>query len=62
MNEDSVQYLIIGKAGKEKGFTYYSGAGWTRSGDFASAEEWNNYLDTFAQQLQSPLKISLTGK
>jgi hypothetical protein len=57
INEDKDQHLIVGRAKAGKTFTYYAGAGWTKSGDFASSDEWNTYLDSFAQKLQQPLRI-----
>lgn len=57
--EDEVQYMILGRVAGGKPFTYYAGAGWTRSGDFATREEWNDYLDQFAERLQHPLRVAL---
>lgn len=59
MSEDKDQYLIIGRAKTGKAFTYYAGAGWTRSGDFSSIDDWSNYLDQCAQKLRAPLKVSI---
>ena len=41
------------------GFRYYAGFGWKESGQFKSKEEWNNYLEHFAQCLESPLQVSI---
>lgn len=41
------------------GFRYYAGFGWKESGQFKSKEEWNNYLEHFAQCLKSPLQVSI---
>jgi pectinesterase len=62
MKEDSVHALITGKAQLAKAFTYYAGAGWTRSGDFSTAEGWNKYLSEFAQKVRSPLIVRVTKK
>jgi pectinesterase len=62
MKEDSVHALIIGRAELGKTFTYYAGAGWTRSGDFATAADWHKYLSEFAQKVRSPLIVRLTKK
>jgi len=59
MNEDKDQHLIIGRAKVGETFTYYAGAGWTRSGDFAGSDEWNAYLESYCQRLQQPLRIKL---
>jgi pectinesterase len=62
VKEDSIHALIIGKAELGKSFTYYAGAGWTRSGDFANAEDWNKYLTEFADKVRSPLAVSISKK
>ena len=40
-------------------FSYYAGFGWKKSGQFESKDEWNNYLEHFAQCLKSPLQVSI---
>jgi hypothetical protein len=40
-------------------FSYYAGFGWKKSGQFDSKDEWNNYLEQFAQCLESPLQVSI---
>ena len=60
--QDSSQYIAIGDAERGSTFTYYAGAGWTRSGDFQSVEDWNNYLKQFADNLNSPLQVTFEVK
>lgn len=60
--ENDIHSLMIGKAEYGKTFTYYAGAGWTRSRDFAIAEDWNKYLSDFARKAQSPLVVSISTK
>jgi pectinesterase len=62
IQEDSVHALLLGTAELGIPFTYYTGAGWTRSGDFISAYDWNKYLKEFAQRLRSPLEITIIKK
>lgn len=40
-------------------FYYYAGFGWKKNGQFESKDEWNHYLEHFAQCLKSPLQISI---
>ena len=40
-------------------FSYYAGFGWKKSGQFESKDQWNNYLEHFAQCLESPLQVSI---
>lgn len=58
--EDIDQYFLIAKAVPGSHFTYYAGAGWTRSGDFATAADWEAYLTNFSRRLDVPLKLSIT--
>lgn len=57
--EDKTHVLILGIAELGKAANYYTGAAWTRSGDFNTVEEWNNYLKEFSQRLESPCTITL---
>ena len=41
-------------------FSYYAGFGWKKSGQFDSKDEWNNYLEQFAQCLERPLQVTIT--
>ncbi len=59
--DDEVHCLVLGRAVAGKPFTYYAGAGWTRSGDFASREEWNSYLARKAGRIASPLAVSCSA-
>lgn len=43
-------------------FSYYAGFGWKKSGQFDSKDEWNNYLEHFAQCLESPLQVSIIAQ
>jgi pectinesterase len=57
--EDKSHYLTVGRATLGKSVTFYSGAGWTRSGDFRGIDDWNRYLKEFALKLRSPLELKL---
>jgi pectinesterase len=59
--EDSTQHLVLGKGAAGKAHTYYSGAGWTRSGDYASESDWKDYLSRFAARLRMPLRVTVAG-
>lgn len=59
VKEDKTHLLIVGQAKTGTWFTYYSGAGWTRSGDFADAGEWNRYLSTFVDRVRSPVTVEV---
>ena len=55
--EDSVNQLVLAKAVSGQPVRYYVGAGWTKSGDFSSQDDWNSYVAAWAARVQSPVKI-----
>jgi len=57
--ENENHFLMIGQSKSNSSFTYYSGAGWTRSGDFKNVEDWNNYLTRFSKVISNPLKLKI---
>lgn len=57
--EDSSHHLALGRISSDGKVAYYSGAGWTRSGDFPDEQSWLRYLDAFAQRLKYPLTVSI---
>ncbi|KJD37230.1 hypothetical protein PW52_02010 [Tamlana sedimentorum] len=38
---------------------YYAGFGWKESGQFTNSKDWEDYLDKFSQQINTPLEVSL---
>ena len=57
--EDSLHYLMFGKITPGVPFVYYTGAGWTRSGDFNSSVDWENYLAHWSMRIREPLKVEI---
>ncbi len=57
--EGDGNYLAVVKDPAGAPATYYAGFGWDQSGDFAGVQDWERYVDQFAQRLQSPLKVTL---
>jgi hypothetical protein len=41
---------------------YYVGSGWNRSGDFRGVEDFDRYVEEWAQRLRSPLRIEVTAR
>ncbi|MCM4151533.1 DUF4861 domain-containing protein [Arenibacter sp. N53] len=39
---------------------YYAGFGWKKSGQFDTKEDWENYLDSFSEQINHPLIVTVT--
>ncbi|MGY6647475.1 DUF4861 family protein [Wenyingzhuangia sp. IMCC45574] len=43
----------------DKKVTYYTGFGWKKAGEFTNQQQWNAYLKSFKEKLNSPLKVTL---
>ncbi|NLP10538.1 glycoside hydrolase family 88 protein [bacterium] len=56
--EQDMNHLIVGKATPAQAVRYYAGAGWDRSGYFNHREEWEAYVDLYAQAVQTPIQIT----
>lgn len=52
-------FLALIRPQSRLSFTYYLGAGWSKSGDFATAAEWERYVAEYAQRRQAPLQVKL---
>ncbi|HKB92430.1 MAG TPA: DUF4861 family protein, partial [Opitutaceae bacterium] len=59
--EDKRNHLVLVKAQSGKPVKYLIGAGWTKSGDFASKQDWEAYVTSYAQRLASPVKVSVSN-
>jgi hypothetical protein len=57
--EDDLNELAFAPAVSGAPFTYYAGAGWTRSGDFPTKESWEKYLAAFAARVNSPITVTV---
>lgn len=56
--ETDNHYLAISSAKSGVPVVHYIGAGWTASGDFHTPQSWWAYLDSFADRLASPIRVS----
>lgn len=57
--ETKDHYLAISSAKSGVPVVHYIGAGWTASGDFPTPQSWWAYLDTFADRLANPIKVTI---
>ena len=60
--EDNQNLLALAKATPGKPLRYFAGAGWNRSGQFSSKEEWNAYVAAAAARAKSPVRVALQAK
>lgn len=59
---DEANNFILVNVVTGKPLVYYAGAGWDRSGDFSSKDDWLKYLAAWAARLQSPVRLSYPDK
>jgi hypothetical protein len=59
--EDAQNFLMIVKVPENRVAVYYAGFGWSQGG-FATVESWDQYVTRFAEQLQSPLEVTISGQ
>lgn len=56
--QDEGNELILAKHSGEE-FSYWAGFGWSESGQFKNFDEWVAYIDQFAKEINSPIKVSV---
>jgi pectinesterase len=61
IRETPLHLLVLGVAEAGKRATYYAGAGWTKSGDFSTEDEWIRALRTCALKMESPLTLTVSA-
>ncbi|MFL6549137.1 MAG: DUF4861 family protein [Povalibacter sp.] len=54
--------LLLVKVKSGQPLRYWLGAGWDRSGQFASREEWTRYVDEFVHRTQAPLNVKVEAQ
>jgi hypothetical protein len=60
--EDNLNLLALAKATPGKPLRYFAGAGWDRSGQFSTKEEWNAYVAAAAARAKSPVRVALLAR
>ena len=58
--EDELNQLVIAKVVSGQPLRYYIGAGWSKSGQFSSAQEWSAYVANAAARARSPVKVAVS--
>ena len=60
VTEDKLNHLLLLKPTRNTmPVSYWSGFAWDRAGKITSAQEWNKYVDEFAQARRSPIDVSV---
>jgi hypothetical protein len=61
ITEDERNHLILAKAAVGQPLRYYAGAGWDRSGQFKSREDWETYVAAHVARVRAPVKVTIAG-
>jgi pectinesterase len=59
VTEADGNYLVAARVPAAGPAVYYAGFGWDRSGDFAGVDDWERYVDQFAERLRAPVTVSV---
>jgi Domain of unknown function (DUF4861) len=59
--EEPHNFLLLAHATSGKPVRFLAGAGWTKSGDFASQADWEAYVTACAQRLASPVEATCSA-
>jgi len=57
--EDATNRLVLARVVSGQPLRYYVGAGWSKSGEFSTKDEWNAYVAARAARAASPVKVSV---
>jgi hypothetical protein len=60
VTEDALNKLVISETRAIDTLSYYFGAGWDRSGQYADLASWRGYVAAFAERLKDPFKVSVS--
>jgi hypothetical protein len=56
--QDQSHLLVMARPGGGP-LVYYAGFGWTKSGQFKTAAEWDQYLEAFASRVAHPVQVKI---
>jgi hypothetical protein len=60
--EDDRNLLALAKVKSGEPVAYLAGAGWSRAGEFTSADAWNRYVASMAARLASPVRVTIASR
>jgi hypothetical protein len=60
VTEDEKNELVLAKVTNNHVLSYWSGFAWSKSGQFKGYKAWKTYIDHFARELQSPIKVTVS--
>ena len=57
--EDERNHLVLAKVAPGTPLRYYAGAGWSKAGEFTTAQAWNDYVAACAARVRAPVRVTL---
>lgn len=60
--EDKLNDLLLVNVGPDNSVSYWAGFAWDRAGHCPDAKAWHQYVDEFAQGLQSPIQVTVAAE
>jgi hypothetical protein len=60
--EDKQNNLVLVKTDANGSISYWAGFAWDRPGKIASQDAWKKYVSDFAQGVNSPIEVSVSGE
>jgi len=58
---DAANNLLLVTVGPGNAVSYWTGFAWDKAGQYASEAAWKAYVEQFAQGLQSPIAVTVSG-
>ncbi|MDB6113079.1 MAG: hypothetical protein JWQ62_24 [Lacunisphaera sp.] len=59
--EDSTNQLVLAKVTSGKPLRYYVGGGWSKAGEFTTAQAWNDYVAACAARARHPVQVTFAS-
>lgn len=60
--DDNKNNLLVVHTGADNSLSYWSGFAWDRAGKITTRDAWSKYVDEFAQGVQSPIEVTVSGE
>lgn len=59
---DNKNQLVLARVPKDNTISYWAGFTWSKSGQFKNYEAWKTYIGRYAQELQSPIQVTISSR
>lgn len=59
---DNKNQFVLARIPKDNTISYWAGFTWSKSGQFKNYEAWKTYISHYAQELQSPIQVTISSR